>query len=262
MPPEFLADGFARFPATEAMGDWVTHAERATDEALNAAEHQAQYQCEGTWFVGLDVLPNDAVGRVLGSEPLSGDALAFAETFVGGPLPLHQGQVSVTFPGYPKPRAGETDAAFGYRLKRDAAHVDGVLGEGQPKRRYVREPHAYILGIGLSDGDETSAPLVIWRGSHNVMRRAFGEVFQSVDPDAMADLDVTEAYVAARKACFDTCERVLLPLKRGESVVLHPMALHGVAPWRQGAGHRSVAYFRPEMPGGVAGWLQVGAPEP
>jgi hypothetical protein len=36
------------------------------------------------------------------------------------------------------------------RLVSDAAHVDGLLAEGPEKRRYVREPHAYILGVTLS----------------------------------------------------------------------------------------------------------------
>ena len=34
-------------------------------------------------------------------------------------------QVSVCYPGYPMPREEESKAAFKYRLKRDAAHVDG-----------------------------------------------------------------------------------------------------------------------------------------
>ena len=32
----------------------------------------------------------------------------------------HKAQLSVIFPGYPKPRAGDSEASFEYRLKRDA----------------------------------------------------------------------------------------------------------------------------------------------
>jgi hypothetical protein len=55
-------------------------------------------------------------------------------------------QVSVCYPGYPKPMDGETDGQHRFRRDRDAAHVDGLLGLGQPKRRFLKEPHQFILG--------------------------------------------------------------------------------------------------------------------
>ena len=54
--------------------------------------------------------------------------------------PYHKAQLSVIFPGYPKPRTGDSEAAFEYRRKRDAAHVDGLLPIGVEKT-YLVEPH-------------------------------------------------------------------------------------------------------------------------
>lgn len=102
--------------------------------------------CEGTWFVGVDTLPNAPDGTVGEAGPLTGQAWeAVSELY--GRLPLHRGQVSVMYPGYPRPKDGEGEAAFGYRLRRDAAHVDGLLLEGPDRRRFLKERHAYIWGF-------------------------------------------------------------------------------------------------------------------
>ena len=252
-----LADGFAVYPAEAATRTWVDAAAPAAEAALQDPALADWYQCENTWFVGLDALPNDSVGRLNGSGPLTGAAMAAAQALVGAAPPLHPAQLSVTFPGYPKPRAGETEAAFRYRLNRDAAHVDGVIGKGSPKRRFVEEPHAYILGVALNDADPHSAPLVAWRGSHRIMHAAFARAFQDVPRSARAHHDLTDIYVAARKAVFDSCERVALPLKRAEAVLLHPFTLHGVAPWGGGQGDRRIAYVRPELDGGIDAWLAL-----
>ncbi len=50
-----------------------------------------------------------------------------------------------------------------------------------------------------------------------------------------ADVDITDAYTAARKRVFETCPRVALPGRPGQAVLLHRLSLHGVAPWRDGA---------------------------
>jgi hypothetical protein len=213
----------------------------------------------GTWFAGVDVLGNDATGRIGDGPPLSGAARAAAEV-VTGALPLHPGQVSITFPGYPGRDADETEAAHRYRLRRDAAHLDGLLPEGPNRRRHLREPHGYILGIALTEADPGAAPLVVYAGSHEIMRTAFRAAFEGVAPDAWGDMDVTEAYQAARRRCFERCPRIELPLRPGEAVLVHRLALHGIAPWAQGAQAapegRAIAYFRPCL-SNPADWLSL-----
>ena len=179
-----------------------------------------------------------------------------------GPVPpLHPAQVSVIYPGYPRPRAGEGEAAFGYRLRRDAAHVDGVRPEGAARRRFVLEPHSFILGLPLVPASERAAPLVVWEGSHEIMRAAFAAAFRDRPPEAWRTVDVTEIYQAARREVFESCTRVEVSAAPGEAYVVHRLALHGVAPWAEGepAGPdgRMIAYFRPECPGGHAEWLQA-----
>jgi hypothetical protein len=214
--------------------------------------------CEGTWFVGVDTLPNTPDGAVAEAGPLTGDAWG-AVSALYGRLPLHRGQVSVMYPGYPKPKEGEGDAAFGFRLRRDAAHVDGLLLEGPDRRRFLKERHAYILGLPLTECGAGASPLSVWEGSHKIMREAFGKALEGVPPEAWDEVDLTELYKAARREVFDTCTRRLLPAKPGEAYVVHRLAVHGVAPWEDGAEApeegRMIVYFRPEWPDAGDQWL-------
>jgi hypothetical protein len=152
--------------------------------------------------------------------------------------------VSVVYDGYPKKDPQESEAAHKFRVNRCAAHMDGLHLEAG--RRIVREPHAFILGLPLNNSDACS--LVVWRGSHLVMRVTLAEAVGSCDP---CGVDVTEAYIAARRAVFDTCEAVEVPLRVGQAVLVDRFALHGVAPWRSGdtapPEGRMIAYFRPEF---------------
>ncbi len=257
----FAQKGWAFFPVERAVADWVACARQAALKALQDPAQAHSYQCEGTWFVGLDALDNDPEGRVGASLPLSGRAVDFIDKQCGGWPALHRGQVSGVFEGYPRPREGESEAGFRYRLTRDAAHVDGVLGLGQPKRRFVREPHAFILGLPLSNATDDAAPLVVWEGSHRIMQSAFQRAFAAVSEADLPELDVTDAYQAARRKAFETCPRVVVHGAPGSAFVVHRLALHGVAPWAKSARAapegRLIAYFRPSMPGGARAWAEA-----
>lgn len=208
------------------------------------------WRCGGTWFVGLDALPNGADGAV-GGVAFPWDELGLA------PVPLHPAQLSVTVPGYPQQGEEESESAFRFRLLRDAAHLDGLLPVGPDRRRMVKEPHGWIVGLPLNLAGAGAAPLAVWEGSHRVMGEALRAAFAGAT-GLLEDHDITEAYQAARKRVFDTCPRVELPGRPGEAVVLHRHLIHGVAPWAEGAvaepPGRMVAYFRPLLPD-VAAWL-------
>ena len=256
---DFTARGFLRFPADAEALAWARHAHPFAVAAAREPEGHAQWlRCGGTWFVGVDALPNDPQGLVAGGPPLAGAAMRFVTEDLGFRLPLHRAQVSVCYPGYPQPSPEESEAAYGFRLRRDAAHVDGLLPEGPEKRRYVREPHAYVLGITLTRQSPDAAPLTVWEGSHLIMSKMFAALFAGQPPEAMANVDVTDAYQAARRTCFETCRRIELPSGPGEAVLLHRHLLHGVAPWGQTAEGpeegRMIAYFRPEFPS-IPDWL-------
>lgn len=255
----FFDTGWHIFPPEPKMHIWATHARQDALRALKDPALQHWYQCEGTWFVGIDALENDAAGRVAGSDALSGAAVDFVTEHCGGWPQLHRAQVSGLFPGYPRPRDGESEAGFRFRLKRDAAHVDGVLGQGQPKRRFVQEPHAFVLGLPLTEADRTAAPLVVWEGSHVILQKAFQRAFAQAGAEDLSRVDVTEVYQGARRDVFETCPRVVVHASPGAAVLVHRLALHGVAPWAPGAKAapegRLIAYFRPPMPGGARAWV-------
>ena len=101
-----------------------------------------------------------------------------------GVAQLHRAQVSVTYPGYPRQDAGESDANYRFRRQRDAAHLDGLLPLGPDKRRHLQEPHAWRLGVALTRADADAAPLVVWDDSHAVIRRACNGAYADVAPEA------------------------------------------------------------------------------
>jgi hypothetical protein len=255
---QFLETGILRFPAEPPLRAWADHARPVALAATQDPANRHWLRCGGTWFVGVDALPNDAAGRAAGGPPLAGAAIDFLKGVPGFGLPLHRAQVSVCYPGYPKPSPQESAAAFRFRRDRDAAHVDGLLAEGPEKRRFLKEPHAYILGIALTDQTPDAAPLVAWEGSHHIMRQAFAGVLGGHPASHWTEVDVTEAYQAARRQVFEACKRVELPASPGEAVLLHRHMVHGVAPWGAAASAspagRMIAYFRPQFENPIS-WL-------
>ncbi|MEI4262196.1 hypothetical protein [Roseovarius sp. D0-M9] len=253
------AKGWVRFGHDAGLSRWAEFAKTAALERMAEPAHRAEWlQCGGTWFVGVDTLSNDSRGDVAGSGPLPGPGYEAARAAYGD-LPLHAGQVSVVWPGYPQPRKDESEAAFLYRQRRDAAHVDGLLAVGASRARMLKERHAYILGLPLTPVGAGASPLTVWEGSHEVMRTAFASALEGVPPEDWGEVDLTEIYKAARRDVFARCARIAVPAQPGEAVLVHRLALHGVGPWEEAASAppegRMIAYFRPEFPGLGDDWL-------
>ena len=228
---------------------WARAARGQAVAALKASPEPLR--CGNTWAVGLDLLPNDSEGTV--------DGVPLPRALFGlPPLALHRAQISAVYPGYPLASSQESASAFAFRRDRDAAHLDGLLPVGPLRQRMVKEPHAFILGLGLTECDAGAAPLVVWPGSAAILRAALAKALAPHPPEGWGDVDVTEAYQAARAEVFRTCPRVSLPLQPGEAVLLNRHVLHGVAPWVDGATAapegRITAWFRPVL-ASVAEWL-------
>jgi hypothetical protein len=261
--------GWIKFPFDRQLAAWVTAAKLSAHSVIADVEMQRQWlQCQGTWFVGVDALPNDLAGRIGGSGPLAGHAVDFIRQNFGTLPALHPAQLSVIYPGYPKPRAKETPAAFRFRQTRDAAHIDGILPQGPNRQRNLIEPHAFVLGIPLNHTAPGASPLVVWPDSPAIVRRHLATAFASVPVEQWPDVDVTEIYAAARREVFANCERLELSAQPGEAYLLHRLALHGVAPWTASHSHgrkggegqkdresRMVAYFRPPWLAGMQEFL-------
>jgi len=242
-----LADRtFARLAWTREQSAWADAARLAAATTLDGSGAD---RCGETWDVGLDALPNDAKGRVNG-VPLGGAAAALAAG-----TPLHRAQVSVCLPGYPRPDPGESEARARFRRERAGAHLDGLLPiEGDPARRAAGERHLWLLGLPLTAGPAGAAPFVVWDGSEAIMAAFLREALSGVAVERWASVDVGPAYRAARAEVLKRCTRVELSCRPGGGWLVHRFALHGVAPWREGASPRGIAYFRPPAENARA-WL-------
>ena len=238
-------DGYAVFAPTEAGRRWAEAARRAAMQVSARPGVRVQNLRHGqTWFVGVDALPNAADGAI-GGVPLEGAWRAHVPD-----VPLHRAQVSIVYPGYPGRDADESVPNHRYRRARCAAHVDGLLPVGPGRRRFAQEWHAYIVGLPLNASRQ--APTVVWPGSHRIMQAALRAAVGDRDPK---DVDVTDAYHAARSAVFERCDPVPLHACVGGAFLLHRFALHGTAPWDGPVGAaRMVAFLRPEYET-AAEWL-------
>lgn len=240
--------GWRRIGPDPAIARWADAALPAARSAI--ASSSEAWRCGGTWLVGLDALPNAADGSIAG-VPLPWDLLGLR------PEPLHPAQLSTIRPGYPQPSASETAAAFAFRRNRGAAHLDGLIADPQGRRR-IAEPHGWILGLPLTDCSPDAAPLTLWEGSHLILRAALRAALAPHPPETWAGVDITDAYTAARRRCFETCRRIDVPARPGEAVLMHRLCLHGVSPWGETATAppegRIIAYFRPQL-ASVQDWL-------
>lgn len=255
----FFERGWCRFDYDPQLFSWVEAALPPARATLDDPRQDRWLRYQGTWFAGVNALPNDARGAVDASGPLRGEAVDFIARELGlSGFDWDAAQVSICYPGYPRPMPGESPGRARFRRERDAAHVDGLLPEGPERRRHLREYHGFILGIPMVEFDADASPFVVWESSQEIMRDAFSRRFEGLAAEQWGEQDITEAYHAARAQAFAECERVELHALPGEAFIAHRLVLHGMAPWREGAAAgddgRMICYFRPD-PFGPYEWL-------
>ena len=255
----FLEKGWCRFDYDAVLAEWVGHALPFARAAVAEQTNAQWLRCGGTWFAGVNALPNDVAGVVGKSGPLRGVAIDFIRKVLGlTEFDWDTAQVSVCYPRYPLPMPSELPAAFRFRRGRDAAHVDGLLPEGADRRRHLRQHHGFILGLPMVEFDPNASPFVVWEGSHELVRTALAKRFDGLSPERWGVEDVTEVYHQTRRRVFDSCRRVEISARPGEAYVAHRLIVHGVAPWAEsasgGTDGRMICYFRPEI-GGPRAWL-------
>ncbi|MCP3690283.1 MAG: hypothetical protein GY784_17915 [Gammaproteobacteria bacterium] len=234
------------------MADWVNAALPAAHDAVAASANANWSRCGGTWFVGVDVLPNKADGAVAGGPALQGDVIDFIRALImPAAIKWHAAQISVVYPGYPRPTQSESAKSFQFRAQHDAAHVDGLLPEGPERRRYLREFHGFILGLPMLEYYAEDSACVVWEGSHKKMRSALEDRFSGIPPGLWPDQDITDSYQSVRRQILDDCDRVPVVARPGEAYLMHRLLVHGISPWQinQGKGieQRMICYFRPEL---------------
>lgn len=254
----FFEKGWCRFSYDPLLAEWVSQTIAVARRAVRDPENAQWLRCGGTWFVGVNALPNDTQGSVARGPNLPGKVFNFIQGSLGlTALEWDRAQISVCYPGYPRPMS-ESEAAFRYRLERDAAHVDGLLPEGPDRRRHLREHHSFVLGIPMAESSPDASPFVIWEGSHEIAREIFSKCFAGLPPERWGDEDITDPYHELRRRVFESCKRVEVWAKPGEAYIAHRLSLHGVAPWGESAtateDGRMICYFRPKL-WGPRRWL-------
>ncbi len=248
---QFFAQGWCQFKRDPQLLEWVESARDAARCTLQDPDQAQWLRYQGTWFAGVNALPNNASGAVNNSGPLRGAAVEFVQRLVGCDyITWDRAQVSICYPGYPQPMEGQSDALHRFRVDRDAAHVDGLLPEGSARRRHLREHHLFILGIPMSTFSADASPFVVWEGSHHRVRHALSERFRGIPSEAWGEEDIMDVYQAIRREVFDECRRVEIHAQPGEAFVAHRLCVHGMAPWGErataDADGRVICYFRPE----------------
>jgi len=253
----FFEFGWCKFSYDETVAEWIHHSIDAARDCVSDTQNAHWFRYQNTWFAGVNVLGNDKRGAVPGGIALGGKAIEFIGENLGlTDIEWDAAQVSVIYPGYPKPSDKESEAAFHYRLHRDAAHVDGIQHKGVQRRRFLGETHAFVLGVPMVETSPGAGPLVVWQGSHEIVRRTFVEAFGDIPSEQWSTVDVTEIYQAMRRRIFQSCPRIEVWTRPGETYLIHRLSLHGMAGWPNEEAHsldgrtldgRMICYFRPNI---------------
>ncbi len=249
---EFRSRGWARADHLDGLDDWLAALRERADTLIHDPENAKWLRAGGSWYAGVNLLDNGPDGACPGGPPLPQSVLDFVAEHTGLLLDnWDAAQLSVVYPGYPRPDFGESDSSYRYRLKRDAAHVDGLHPVGPERRRHANEYHAFVLGLPWHDAPPGASPLAVWESSHHLIRDALTKQLGSLEPQQWREVDLTEAYQAARAAAFEQCERIELSAPPGGAYLVHRLAVHGISPWRAAGDpelRRAVCYFRPALP--------------
>jgi hypothetical protein len=251
----FDTQGWAKLPYDAQLAKWAENTRPLAIQAATDPEHRANWlRCQGTWFVGVDVLTRAA--------PLAGPVLQAAQYAMGQKdFDWGLGQISTCYKGYPKQDTHETTPMFNYRRNRDFAHLDGLKAVGPDRARKMEEFHGFILGIPLNETPPKAAPFVIWQGSHLIFHDMLAKAYADNPPDNWHQIDITEIYQQTRAEIFKTCKRVEIHAKPREAYIVHRFALHGMAAWGENLEGpdkgRMVAYFRPYWKGEMQEWLTL-----
>ncbi len=245
--------GWAKLPYDPKLATWAKDTRALGLQAANNPKHRANWlRCQGTWFVGVDVLTEAA--------PLAGPVLKAAQYALGqNDIDWGKGQISTCYKGYPKQDTNETTPMFNYRCNRAFAHLDGLKALGAKRRRKMDEFHGFIMGIPLNETPTKAAPFVIWEGSHLIFQDMLATAYTHSPPENWPQIDITEIYQHTRTKIFETCKRVEIHAKLGEAYIAHRFALHGMAAWDdtlQGPTEgRMISYYRPYWPRELREWL-------
>ena len=236
----FFERGWVRFPFDPEIATWVGAARAPAVQTLDDPELRRLWlRCGGTWFAGVNALPNTADGALPehAVPPLGGRAIEFIARHLGL-VRIRMGQgagldlfsrLSATL------RRGKRGRIwFSIAPRRCACRRVAPVRSGPPKNTQ-RNPWVHPWPSAdrctrqrCADGGlrrlATKSCAGRFQNAWRVSRRGTGRRKMW-----------TEAYVSARRQCFERCPRVTIPARLGEVYLVHRLCLHGVAPWPVGA---------------------------
>ena len=138
---DFFEKGWCQFEFDPQLANWIDKTLAAAHRTVTDPVNALWLRHSGTWFVGVNALENDELGAIDGGPPISGHAVNFInDNLKMDVVRWDRAQVSICYPGYPARSGAESEAAFLYRLNRDAAHIDGLRREGPDRRRSLAGP--------------------------------------------------------------------------------------------------------------------------
>ena len=148
MTQNYEDNGWIKFKYDAKLYDWLKTVSREVfSEIQNHDNRNNWLRYQGTWFAGVNVLKNNIQGAVVGGRRLDTDSSRWAlEKFNVKEIKWDKGQVSVCYPGYPKPAHSESLAAFKYRLKNSASYIlrqKYVLAATVQLRKYKCGPNIH-----------------------------------------------------------------------------------------------------------------------
>lgn len=247
--------GWVKFCSDKRLLNWLDSLQKNCDIDSLYPRHDYHHlwRCDGTWFVGVDTIPNDHHGIVRQSLPLDGSIIDFIKQHLWQRPQWHRGQLSVCFPEYPKKGDEDTLKSWQFRIKHHAAHCDGIHGIGkftndQKKSRFLKEHHRFILAIPLDNITQHNAPMMLWQESHRLIQKMLCDVFANMLTCEWQNYDITKIYQHCRRHILETITPIAMTANYGDAYLLHRHLLHGIKSWDR-ANHeakiRRIIYFRP-----------------
>ena len=113
---DFLENGYCVFEADSEIRAWVSRTLPAALKAVHLEQNKHWLRHGNTWFAGVNVLDNDATGKVNNGLAIQGQAARFLREKLKADMnKLDRAQVSVCYPGYPLPSSREDSTGFAYR---------------------------------------------------------------------------------------------------------------------------------------------------
>ncbi len=79
---DYKEKSFCHFPYDEALVAWIDSILAEADKTMTEPKNAEWWRWGNTWFAGVNVRPNDQLGRCEGGQPLKGEAYVFAKDYI------------------------------------------------------------------------------------------------------------------------------------------------------------------------------------